>query len=177
MLMSWTKIGYHLWCQDWNFGITTFAINHIPQKSEIVFLNCFSDWYFCFNKPFIPKVFELFLAQIRNIFDRFDYLFIKMIVLLLIAVKSSVLNGLTIKFSRNLFTSPTNLCRKAGISSWWFLYLNSSVDWVGLILSSKLLIILTILLPQSSHRSKADSSSLLRRHGPVNTLDDFIILF
>ena len=76
-----TKKGYHLWCQERVFGITTFAIDHMSRKSEIVFQNCFSDWYFCFNKPFIPNVSSW-----------------KTLVLLLTAVKLSVSNWLTIIF-------------------------------------------------------------------------------
>ena len=68
----------HIWFQDWLFSITSFAIDHnMSRKPEIKFRNCFSDWYFFFNNLFITKVFELFFAQIRNIFDRFDYLFIE----------------------------------------------------------------------------------------------------
>ena len=125
-------------------------------KSEIVFRNCFSDWYFCFNKPFIPKVSELFfllLPKLEIFLTDLSISSSKAIVLLVAAVKQSISNGLIIRFSNSFFTTPTNLCRKTRLSWWCVLYLNSSLNGVGSILSSKIYFATSI--PQSSQRSKA----------------------
>ena len=128
--MSWAKIEYCFWCQHWVFGITTFVIDQMSRKSEIVFRSSFIDRYFCFNMLFIPKPLKCFSPKSEIFLTISLSSLSKMIVLLLTSVKSLVSKGLTIKTFRALFTSPTNISGKARVSLWCFLYLNSSVDWV-----------------------------------------------
>lgn len=53
MLMSWTKIGYHLWYEDWVFGSTIFK--SYVSEVRYCFSKLFLRWYLCFNKRLIPE--------------------------------------------------------------------------------------------------------------------------
>lgn len=77
------------WWAEWRQD-TIVSVKIRSWKSEIVFRNCFSDWYFCFNKPFIPKVSELFfllLPKLEIFLTDLSISSSKAIVLLVAAVK------------------------------------------------------------------------------------------